>query len=270
MRKKVTSIIAYIFFLDSLWGKVLKKAKLPGIFPNKIYLLFLYVEVDIYMIHTNNFTREINIGLFLTIIIILLNTNNNYSFFTTNLVKSNIDGNSYPVISSYEEQQKASDTIAKINLFTLQLLFLLKEQYLSRSPATPEEIKGFEIISILLEKYSPKALSENKPTSDKDTSYTQNKGEIISLCLREKQSGLNKIHSLDIIKFVMLHELAHIITPETTHSNLFWTNFRFLLEFCKKHNIYTAPDFGKNNEVYCGMTIRYNPEYDNIRTISYF
>ncbi len=212
---------------------------------------------------------KMNIGLLLAVIILLL-YNTNYSFFNTNLVKSSVDGNSYPVVASYEDQQKASDLIAKINLFTIKLIFNLKTQYLSKSPVTPEEIKGFEVANILIEKYSPVSLSENLPTSDKDTSYTQNKGEIISLCLREKQTGTNQFHSLDVIKFVMLHELAHIVTPEIIHSNLFWTNFRFLLEFCKKHKLYVAPDYGKNNEVYCGMTIRYNPEYDNLRTISYF
>lgn len=209
----------------------------------------------------------------ITLIIILLIFNVKekcYSFFNTNLVKSNVDGNSYSVISSYEDQQKAADNIANINLFTIEVISKLKKQYLTSLPITPEQIKGFEVASILQTKYSPTSLSENKPTSDKDTSFTQNKGELIALCLREKQSGLNKFHSLDVIKFVMLHELAHVVTPETTHSNLFWTNFRFLLEFCKKNKLYSAPDYGTNNEVYCGMTIRYNPEYDNLRTISYF
>lgn len=193
-----------------------------------------------------------------------------YSFFNTNLVKSSIDGNSYPVVSLYEDQQTAADHIAHINLFTVEVIKRLKMQYLTSLPKTPEQVKGFEVASILELKYSPLSLSENKPTSDKDTSFTQNKGEMISLCLREKQSGMNKFHSLDIVKFVMLHELAHIVTPETTHSDLFWTNFRFLLEFCKKNKLYSAPDYGTSNELYCGMTIRYNPEYDNIRTVSYF
>jgi hypothetical protein len=212
-----------------------------------------------------------NIGITLVAILLLMNMySRSYSFFDTNLIKSSIDGNSYPVVSSYEEQQKAADIMAEINLFTVQLISALKKKYLTNSPVTPEEIKGFEVASILIEKYSPSSLSENKPTSDKDTAYTQNKGEVISLCLREKQTGLNQFHTLDVIKFVMLHELAHIITPEIIHSNLFWTNFRFLLEFCKENNLYTAPDYGKNNQLYCGMTIRYNPEYDNLRTISYF
>jgi hypothetical protein len=193
-----------------------------------------------------------------------------YSFFNTNLVKSNVDGNSYPVISDYDDQQQAANLIAEINLFTVLVITQLKTTYLTISPITPEQIKGFEVASILQNRYNPASLSENKPTSDKDTSFTQNKGEMISLCLREKQSGLNKFHSSDVIKFVMLHELSHIITPEITHSDLFWTNFRFLLEFCKKKGLYSAPDYGINNSVYCGMTIKYNPEYDNIRTVSYF
>ncbi len=192
------------------------------------------------------------------------------SFFISSNIKSNIDGNIYPVISSYEDKHAAADIIAKINIFAVDLIRRLKATYLTISPETPEQIKGYEVASILEKRYKSESLAENKPTSDKDTSYTQNKGEVIALCLREKESGFNKFHSLDTLKFVMLHELAHIITPEITHSNLFWTNFRFLLEFCQKQGIYTAPDYNKKNEQYCGMTIRYNPMWDNIRTVSYF
>jgi hypothetical protein len=193
-----------------------------------------------------------------------------YSFFNTNIVKSGIDGNSYSVISSYEDQEKAADLIAQINLFTIKLIKKLKETYLTISPNNAEQIKGFEVASVLDIRYTPLALSENKPTSDKDTSFTQNKGELISLCLREKQSGKNQFHSLDVLKFVMIHELAHIVTPELNHSTLFWNNFRFLLEFSKKNNLYTSPNYGDYNELYCGMTIKYNPMYDKILTQSYF
>lgn len=192
-----------------------------------------------------------------------------YSFFNTSLVKS-VDGNSYPVVSTYADQQEAADLIAGINSFTVEVIKKLKTTYLTKSPTTPDQIKGFEMASILENRYSPASLMENQPTTAKDTSYTQNKGEVISLCLREKQSGQNKFHSIDVLKFVMLHELAHIVTPEIDHSDWYWTNFRFLLEFCNIHGLYTSPNYGVHNVPYCGMTIRYNPIYDDMRTISYF
>lgn len=182
------------------------------------------------------------------------------------------DGNYYKVVIDYEDQVQAAALIAEINTFTVQLIKKLKQTYRQRDfmPKTAEEIKGFEVASILSKKYRSESLSENKPKSAYDTSYTQNKGEIISLCLREKQSGKNKFHSIEILKFVMLHELAHIVTPELNHSPLFWNNFRFLLEFCKRHGLYDAPNFTKKNEVYCGLNIEYNPMYDNLNTKSYF
>jgi len=213
-----------------------------------------------------------NAVLILLVIVIFFDTIKSTcrSFFNSNFVKSKIDGNTYSVVSSYDDQQEAADIIAHINQFAIDVIKNLKETYMRTELKTPEQIKGFEVTNILEIKYSPKSLSENEPTSHKDTSYTQNKGEIISLCLREKSSGKNNFHSLDIIKFVMLHELAHIITPEIHHSDLFWTNFRFLLEFCERKGLYKSPDYGSKHEVYCGMTIRYNPIYDNFRTISYF
>jgi hypothetical protein len=92
---------------------------------------------------------------------------------------------------------------------------------------------------------------------------------MISLCLREKYSGKNVLHSLDILLFVMLHEIGHVITPEYNHTRRFWTNFKFLLEFCDVNDIYYSPDFDSNNVKYCSIDITYNPRYDKL-LYSYF
>ena len=52
--------------------------------------------------------------------------------------------------------------------------------------------------------------------TNKDIGYTLNKGDKIGLCIEDDENTLF---------FVVLHELAHIITPEFGHTTLFWDNF---------------------------------------------
>jgi WLM domain len=193
-----------------------------------------------------------------------------YSYFNSSITKSNTDGNYYPVLSEFDNQQEAADMIGNLNQFSIRVLTRLKEKYLTITPVTPDQVKGYEAASILSRNYSPASLQENDPPSPKETSYNQNKGRVISLCIREKESGKNELHDPAVVKFVMLHELAHTITPELTHSNLFWTNFRFLLEFCQIEGLYIAPNYNSVPAKYCGMEINYNPIYDSVRTVSYF
>lgn len=226
--------------------------------------------------------------IFLILLLIFIYINfyqkNEHEFFDSNRIKSEIDGNYYSVVAAYKDQQLAADTIANINIFAKKLIHELKYQYATQDPDTnpgttpgtvytsnsSEKIKGAKVYRILQNRFNPRGTSENDPPSADQTSYTKNKGEEISLCLREKQTGDNKFHSIDDLKFVMLHELAHVITPEMEHTNTFWNNFRFLLEFCEKYGLYKSKNYMSKNVVYCGLTISYNPLYDNERTYSYF
>lgn len=196
-----------------------------------------------------------------------------YEFFTLTRIKSNVDNNSYQVVAKYSDTETASNLIADMNIFTIRLIKKLKETYIDTSDSnfmnTKEFKKGYEITNILLKKFNSNAFQENEPDSPETTSYTTNKGEIISMCLREKQSGENKFHDITVLQFVLLHELAHVVTKEMDHILNFWVNFRFLLEFCHKHYLYKSKDYHNETINYCGMTISYNPMGDKSLT-SYF
>jgi hypothetical protein len=213
-----------------------------------------------------------NIVIILLIIVIFYdNICSTYNeFFHSIMIKSNLDGETYKVASDYIDSKEAADKMADINLFTIKLIDKLKSVYINSDAQTPEQKKGLVVTNILLSKFNSNSLSENDPIDFTKTSYTKNKGEEISLCLREKISGENKLHSSQLLKFVMLHELAHIITPELEHTPLFWNNFRFLLDFCAKYDLYRSDNYTINNTMYCGMKIEYNPFYDNRRTVSFF
>lgn len=193
-------------------------------------------------------------------------------YFTMTKVKSTIDNAEYLVVKSYADKEQAANLMAKINLFTIKLIQTLHSKYSHYDPqvmSLAEYTKGSEITSALTKKFKSESLQENLPDSPNKTSYTSNKGEIISLCLREKKTGRDEFHDLDTLKFVLIHELGHIVTPELNHSMLFWSNFRFLLEFCNKYKLYTSPDFDNNHINYCGLDVSYTPINDKTLS-SYF
>ena len=181
-----------------------------------------------------------------------------YEFFTMTSIISDTDGNPYMVVSKYNDKKVASMIMGEINTFANDFIEKLRDACLNN----PNNKKLCNITNILSNRYNTDSLQENEPTSPNDTSYTSNKGEVISLCLREKMTGDNKFHKPSIIKFVLLHELAHIITPELNHTRLFWSNFKFLLEFCDKYNIYTSDNYSKQSVNYCSLDVTYNPFYD--------
>lgn len=223
--------------------------------------------------------------LLVVIVILILYQDIQKSLFdiaNTEKIFSPVDGISYPVVSYYDDKEQAANVIAQINLFTIDLLRTLKRVYIDTNlddflskrgyseKAVKEYRKGSEITQRLLYGYNTFSLRENEPESLNKTSYTENKGQTIALCIREKESGQNRIQDIDSVKFVMLHELAHIATPEIDHSQSYWNNFRFLLEFTKKYNLYNPRDYFTNSVKYCGLHVNYTPIYDDINTTSYF
>lgn len=202
----------------------------------------------------------------LLLILIIFYQESCREYFTTEKIKSKIDGRFYKVLN-YDDKSNAADIVAELNNFTLQLIKKLKKEYLEQDNITREGIKGREIAERLFSRYNPRSLQENEPVRMDRTSYVKNKGDVIGLCLRERKN--KSFHDMDTLKFVMLHELAHIVTPELEHTPLYWTNFKFLLEFSEKHGLYKSPRYDLNNENYCGVLVNYNPIYDD-KLASYF
>lgn len=210
--------------------------------------------------------------LVIILIIVIINDNMNsvYMYFKTEEIQSDIDGQYYKVVSKYNNKKQASNLISEINLFTLEVINKLEYIYIHHpNKNTTDYEKGRIITTKLLNNYNPRALTENDPTSPDKTSFTRGKGELISLCIREKKTGKNLFHDKQIVKFVQLHEIAHVVTISYSHTHEFWTNFRFILEFCEKYGIYVSDNYKKNNVIYCGLLVKYNPKYDN-KIPSYF
>lgn len=85
------------------------------------------------------------------------------------------------------------------------------------------------------------------------TSYTVNKGEEIVFCLRDKKT--EKIHDINEIMYVAIHEIGHVVCPDLGHTDLFWDINKLLLENAVEIGIYKYINYYYNPKQYCGMEI---------------
>lgn len=188
--------------------------------------------------------------LFLIILIILHCKKENFIIF-------NLNNQDYKV-NKFDDSKKAAEIFERINFNILRLLNHLDKKYLQN-----ENYNNLIILNgirKLKNKYHIDNVKENFPNKN-ETSYTIDKGKIIAICLRSLHE--KKLHTINDITFVVIHELAHIFTSEFGHTKLFWKNFKFLLEESVEIKIYEPVNYKFNPSKYCGLTIKYSPLYDN-------
>jgi predicted metal-dependent hydrolase len=90
------------------------------------------------------------------------------------------------------------------------------------------------------------------------TSYTINKGEEIHICLREKNNE-KVLHDTNTMMFVLLHELAHIMSDTIGHNKEFKDNFIMVLKEAHKLYLYNTINYAKYPKSYCGLKINSTP-----------
>jgi len=106
--------------------------------------------------------------------------------------------------------------------------------------------------------FNPDVLEENDLTAD-STSYSENKGEKIVVCLRDKTTPPYPLIEENTVMFVLIHEMSHLMTVTIGHTPEFWTNFRKLLHESVRLGVYSPTNYAKNPVKYCGMTITDSP-----------
>jgi phosphopantetheine adenylyltransferase len=113
----------------------------------------------------------------------------------------------------------------------------------------------------LCSNFNPRSIYETLPSSAM-TAYSENKGEKIALCLnKDKNENGTTYIDINTLTYVVLHELAHLMTKSIGHKTEFWNNFKYLLKKSVKIGIYIPVDYSKHKQSYCGDTISDNPFY---------
>jgi len=202
-------------------------------------------------------------------------------------VKSNVDNREY-LVRNLSDKQMAADLLAKIRTRLVTMVGFLRNNnveflannYLpgynvnqnnqqtneqtneqnnenNRTPSQEEVNKLQEDLTRLQQRFNPDNLSESTPDK-KYTSYSVNKGEKIVFCLRSKDERETLVRE-NIMMFVALHELAHVMTKSVGHTEEFWNNFRFLLKVAINQGLYQNINYNDTPKDYCGTTITDTP-----------
>ena len=179
------------------------------------------------------------------IIVMIVITVMNYVNKNKNIiyVKSNIDSRKY-LVRKLPDAKVAANKLAELNI---KIKKIIDKCLTNKDYPDIERLKN----------YNPDTLSETIPGS-KYTSYSVNKGEKISICIRDKN---NNFMDWNTILFVTIHELSHILTIEEQHPPPFWENMKFILEQAEEIGLYVPVDYSENPERYCGQMITSTP-YD--------
>jgi hypothetical protein len=167
------------------------------------------------------------------------------------MVQSKIDHKYYKV-RDMPDKQAAADLMARIRL-RMQKLKTHVESKFPDKPQVRQLVRNFQA--------DPERFGEATP-EDEHTSFSVNKGESVHFCLRQREGENESLVNEDIMTFVAIHEMGHMITKSVGHGPDFWNNFAWLLQEAEALGIYTHKDFRAHPVSYCGMKITDQPTYD--------
>lgn len=146
------------------------------------------------------------------------------------------------------DESKDRKTIQYLKYKTKRLLRKLKKSPHRNKKEVKRLMKNWSgVIKELKVKYKSDSIA-----------YSVNKGERIHICLTDPNTG-KMITDKNTMYFVLLHELAHVMTKEYSHNERFWNNFRFLLRFSIKKGMYRYVNYKESSVTFCGKNINHNP-----------
>lgn len=188
-------------------------------------------------------TNNTNITILLIIVMVficMINYMNKNKDVTS--VRSTVDNRIY-MVGKLSDSLDAANKLAEINNNILKLI-----DHCNNIDKTN--------FNRLKKRYNPNSLFE---LVDKSiyTAYNVNKGEEIAICIRDKNNKI--LDDMNSCMFIIIHELAHIMTITEQHTPEFWDNMRQLLEKADECNVYTPIDYSKNPTYYCNQTIKETP-----------
>lgn len=187
--------------------------------------------------------------IFFVLIILIINENKKGELFLE--YRNSGNGKRYGIQEIFKDSDIALEMLAKLHNNMDAFVSKLKIKYPNEERIN-RLVKGFNRVEI-------EETTENP--DDNNTSYTINKGELMSLCLRESSQG-RPFHDYNSLCFVIIHEMAHIASVSEGHNFEFIENFKFLLKEAVDMGYYIPIDYSKNPFLYCGkVKVTNNPYY---------
>ena len=189
--------------------------------------------------------------MFVFIIIILILFLIFYNLINTEVkyVKSDIDNKEYLV----RDLDDATQAAALLSNLKRRMIKVTEHLYKNKDAMY---IENKDYIDNLYKKVKKGVVISENSSETNYTSYSVNKGEELVFCLRSrKKDRNNEFHDLNLLTYVLLHEMAHIACPEYGHTPLYNNIFGFITTVAIQIGEYNKIDFYQNNTEYCGMTI---------------
>lgn len=149
---------------------------------------------------------------------------------------------------SIETKQRAADYLADLSNKITYLVTYMKNNQLPNK----------DISERLYERWATCKLRETSSTDD-SVAFTINKGHEIRICIRSIGSGGTGFEDSNTALFVILHELAHIMSYSYGHNEEFNQNFSYITHLASYLSIYVPEDFSTSPKTYCGTSINTTP-----------
>lgn len=160
------------------------------------------------------------------------------------------------LVNDLNDSQDAANMLARIMLVLEKLVNNICSDYDKNvNSRTNDDNIYIENVRTIKKKLPSVRISEN-PIDSQFTSYSINKGEELVFCIRDKKKY--KIHDINELLYVAIHEIAHIGCPEVGHTQLFQDINAYLLKKAICYNFYTYIDYSIENKNYCGMILTNN------------
>jgi len=157
------------------------------------------------------------------------------------------------LVNDLPDSQIAANILARIMIIMNTLVNKIIYEYDNYKKSNTEEDDTYiKYIRTIKERLPYVKISES-PLNSKFTSYSVNKGEELVFCIRSKTT--RKIHPLNELLYVSIHEIAHIGCPEIGHTELFRLINLYLLKKAVCYGLYIYIDYFETNKDYCGMTL---------------
>lgn len=174
---------------------------------------------------------------FIMVLILVLYVQKHYG--EIDIVTATLDQRKY-VVQKFTDRGAAAELLASVNADLQKLV-----QHMVAKEPDHEDVKR------LYRNFDPDAISEGSVDSGY-TSYSVNKGEKIILCIRQRDKSFVQ---KNVLMYVAIHELAHLMTKSIGHTPAFWDNFKWLLKEAMDIGLYSKVDFQAAPQDYCGIKI---------------
>jgi hypothetical protein len=151
--------------------------------------------------------------------------------------------------SNNDEKRKKQTVIDKLNIMTASLVNALKQSEHRHMITVKRLIDNWRGSIDELEPYAKEGI----------LAYNVNKGEKINICLTDPITDKTIDDNINTLFFIIMHELAHVMTKEYDHNAEFWENFRFLIKFSDEKGVYKYVNYKDDPEHICGTIIASTP-----------